>query len=379
MDYAAELYKLYFRDLVKDIARQSSDNSKSTPESEIEYIQQRLKDVGLDFLFERILNKNTFYQYNNDQVVGGKEQEANLKYNNGVDFSAMREKYRDSKDIIWVLQKTCAKYPKKKEQEEYDRNSYKQFKQLMNQIGFSEKEKQLYCPEIDILPNGETDIKYFRFNALDDNGEIIYSQQHQDVFSHNHIMESKEKYLFTEALGKMNLQEMHKNLQDLLKVCYKENNSIQAMNPEDVMRVAEYLSDLIPVIDENSILKSEEQLQEERIAVRYAVFKKLLMEGKYRKKSGCSQLRNILVKHYEDHILGKTLLEIVCSKEKSNIDQTLVIVEGYFDLLGQNLELFKHKVEKYREVCNKFQDKPYPIQVYRDMWEEVWNDSTENE
>lgn len=375
MDYVAELYKQFFRALVKDIARQYPDDSEDTLKLEMKYIQERLKDNGLDSLFESVLNRDTFYQFlDHHQEENITEYSRSIPYRGGVDFSSIRENGKATKDIVWILKRTFAKYQRGGNElvdRVDDRSSYEQFERLLEEIGFSDREKQFFYYTDKDSPSKEwEDNKYFRFNGLVDNGDIIYSQKDQDNNS-----------LFLNALNKSNLQEMHDKLKALLKGCYKkkESKSIQKMDVQKAIEVTEYLSDLLPVIDENSKLKSEEQLQEERIAVRYAVLKKLLMNGKYNNgKSGYEYLKNILVKHYEDHILGKMLLGIVCNQEEFNEDQILVMTEGYFDSLGQHLEDFKHTVEKYQKVCNKLQSNSYPIQLYRDMWEKVWNDSVEN-
>ena len=366
MDYAAELYEHWLRALVKDIARRYPDNSEDTLGAELEYIRKCLDDKGVGSLFECILNKDTFYQCLdciNNQEESITERRGLVPYRDGVDFSSIRDKV--TKDIVWILKRTVAKYPRGESEQVYDRNSYGQFEQLLKEIGLSDGEKQFfYYTDKDSPSKKWEDNKYFCFNGLVDNGDIIYSQSDQD-----------NNYLFLNALEKSNLQKMHEKLKDLLKLYYKkkESESIQEMDIQKAIEVAEYLSDLLPVIDENSKLKSEEQLQEERIAVRYAVLKKLLMNGKYNNgKSGYDYLENILVKHYEDYILGKMLLEIVCNQEEFNEDQILVITEGYFDSLGQHLEHFKHKVEKYRKECSKLQSNSYPIQLYRDMWEGIW-------
>lgn len=371
MDYAAELYRHCFRDLVKDIARQYPDNSEDTLKLEMEAIQKGLENKGLGPLFGNILNKDTYYQFLNNQEENITERRVRVPYRDGADFSSIRENGKVTKDIVWILKRTVAKYPKGENEQVHDRNSYGQFEQLLKEIGFSDREKQFfYYTDKDSPSKAGENNKYFCFNGLVDNGDIIYSQSDQD-----------NNCLFLNALEKSNLQKMHEKLKDLLKLYYKkkESESIQEMDIQKAIEVTEYLSDLLPVIDENSKLKSEEQLQEERIEVRYAVLRKLLKNGKCNNgKAIYEYLKNILVKHYEDHILGKMLLEIVCNQEEFNEDQILVILEGYFESLGQYLEHFKHKVEKYRTECSKLQSNSYPMQLYRDMWEKVWNDSVEN-
>ena len=62
MDYAMEMYKMFFRELVKEIAKKYPDNSEDTLKEETEYIKKRLEDEKLDFLFRLILNKDMYYR-----------------------------------------------------------------------------------------------------------------------------------------------------------------------------------------------------------------------------------------------------------------------------------------------------------------------------
>lgn len=383
-DYAAELYEHVFRRLVKNIAKQYPDNSQDTLKSEIEYIRKELRNVGLDSLFQEVLNKDTYYRWVCHSKVNGNKRVKNQMYHSEIDFSTIHKKYKKDIDIVWILTKSICKYPEESmiQEDNEDRDSNRQFRQLLEQLGFSDEEKQIFSYSD----------KAFYFNALEDNGDIIYEQLKQDLVMYNHFvarnMEEKVTYIFLKALPKNNLSTMRKKLRDLLNLCYKtrKSNSIQEMGVQDIIKVAECLSDLVPVIDQNSKLKRIERLREEQGAVRFAVFKKLLMGSK------CSEgdtryeyLEKVVMEHFRDHIVVKELFGTVCNEKESgqkefNEDQILVICGEYFELLGQNLEWFKYKVERYQEVCDALpQGESSSIQKYRDLWEKVWMEGCENE
>lgn len=379
INYAEEMYKSYLRDLIKDVAKKYPNNSEETLKLEMKYILERLKEKQIDFLFESILNKDMYFQCMDHQIIGSNEYRKGLERLREVDFSTVPQNYKRDKDIVWILQKGTIKYPKEDlmqpNREEKGRN--RQFRQLLEQLEFSDKEKQIFYYSD----------KEFYFNALGDNGDIIYRQLKQDIISYKGVMASmdnRDTYIFLNAVEKNNLSLMRGKLRDLLDLCYKPKTSkcIQKMCIQDIIKVAEYLSDLVPVIYQNSKLKSIEQLQEEQIAVRLIVFKKLLVDDKCGKgKSRYDSLEKIIVEHFHDHVLIKTFLNMMfdrkeTNEEKFNDDQILVISEGYFNSLGQNLRIFISKVEKYREVCNKLCGKSCPIQMYRDIWEEVWKDNS---
>lgn len=359
MDYAKELYELFLRDLIRDIAERQkySDDSEDAMKSELEYIKGKMDEKGIGFLFEKIMNKGIYYQCITSPEEmddeSGKKQKYFSKYE--VDFSSIRGTRKGGEDIVWILQGSGVSYPENPVKTRDD-NSYDQFELLLENIDFSDRGKQLFC---------YTD-KGYCFNGLEDNGDIIYRHKYQETTA-----------LFLNSIRKVKLINMHDKLKDLLKLCFgkQSSRSIKKINAEAVIKVAEYLSDLIPVIDENSKLKSEEQLQAEQIEVRYAVFKGFLMKG-----DNIDNLKNVLEKYYEDHILIKTLLEEVCDTGEFNDEQILIITEEYLDLLRQDIEQLKTKVERYKKLCKGVTVNPSPTQMYHDMWENVcvWNENFEN-
>ena len=378
-DYKVRIYEGFFRTLVKEIAKEFTEkypeNSEDTIQSEIEYIQERLEDAGLAYLFKGIINKDTFYQLCFNRTEEGKDAyKRRQEYSDIIDFAPIREKHEGSDDIIWILQRTGAKYRRGDEQVK-DRNSYRQFEQLLSQIGFTDREQELFY-------DSET---AFCFNALTDNGDRLYSQKEQDIVSHNGCgaigENAREKFLFLNALEKSNMQIMHEKLRNLIKLCYKtkDSKSIQKMDLQTAIKVADYLSDLVPVIDKNSNLKGEKQLQDDKMAVRFAVLKFFMKEESHIGESGNDPLKEILVKYYENQFFLKRLLDEVYDKDNFNDEQILVITEGYLDSLEKHFKYFKDRVIQYHKVCKEFQDSSDSIQIYRDMWEEVWNNSLENE
>ena len=60
MDYVAEFYKAYFRDLIKDIAEKYLNNQEETLESEMDFIRESLKKEGLYGLFEDSLTRRNY-------------------------------------------------------------------------------------------------------------------------------------------------------------------------------------------------------------------------------------------------------------------------------------------------------------------------------
>lgn len=403
MDYAALFYELCFRELIKDIAEycnsdwderekkkqeciwekekkkeeQECIRDKEKIADELEYIREKLEIHRMGFLFECILNKETYYKWLNANVVADNTKGEKQVNFGEVDFSSIRKNGGDIEDVIWILARSLAKYPRAKKEDEKryieDRTGYRQFEKLLSEINFPNGEEQLFI-------YGEST---YYFNALLDNGDIIYRLKQECIVSYNGIGMEKDKGLFLNALKESGLHVMHGKLRELLKLYDEssEGKSAQEIDSQKIMQMARHLSDLVPVIDRDSKLKDEEQLQKEQIAVRFAVVNHFLLQGKNVNGGlGNACLRNNFEKYFVNHILIKTLFEeIYNNKENSSKEQILVITEGYLDCLEQNLELFKDKVKLYQEICEKFQDKDEPYQMYRDMWEKVWNAGFENE
>lgn len=365
-----EMYKMFFRELVKEIAKKYPDNSEDTLKEETEYIKKRLEDEKLDFLFRLILNKDMYYRCFVNRDITPNAFQINSECIGNVDFRDMRERNKKSgykEDVVWLLQKSSARYPCGEYLNKSDRNSYKQFEQLMEQMDFSDREKQLFY---------DSDTTLY-FNGLRDCGGTIYSQQGVFMSEVN-----RTEYLFSHALKESNIFMMYDKLRDLLKICYKTTRGeiLQEMDIQTVIKVAEYLSDLVPVIDKDSKLKNKEQLLEEQVAIRFAVYRKFLLGGKSKNsKLGNEDWQSVLIKYFNDYVLVKTLLEEVGGTNNFNEDQILVIIEGYLDSLEQSLELFRDKVMQYQKVCKGLLGDSKSIQVYRDMWEAVWNNRCENE
>lgn len=370
MDYAVEMYKVFFRELVKEIAKEFPDNSEDTLEKEAEYIKNRLEDEKLDFLFRPILNKDMYYRCFANRDITPNVFKINSECIENVDFRDARERNKksgDERDLIWLLTRSNAKYPNGENISENQRNRYKQFEQLMEQLDFSDREKQIFY---------YSDAALY-FNGLMDCGDAIYDQQ--GVFM---TEGSRTEYLFSHALKESYIATMYDKFTGLLKLCYKTANRkvLQEMDTQTVIKVAECLSDLVPVIDKDSKLKNREQLQKDQIAIRFAVYRKFLMGGKdNNKNSGNKQWQNALVKYFNNYVLVKTLLEEVGDTNNFNEDQILVITEGYLDSLEQGLELFRDKVMQYKKACKGLLGDAKPIQAYRDMWEAVGNNRGENE
>ena len=218
MDYAVELYRLLLRDLVKDIVRELSENPKETLEAEMEYIRKRLEDKRAGFLLERALNEQSYWEWMVYENMGYNLEE-NYKRLQEVDFSSIRENGEHTKDIVWILIKSIAKYPKvtgdKEKIEDGDialktRNSYRQFGQLLEEMGFTNEEKELFRYD------GDT----FYFNALIDNGYMVYIEKQNPFPSDNgrmYDMNHKSDALFKIALKVSELHEMHGKLRDVIE------------------------------------------------------------------------------------------------------------------------------------------------------------------
>lgn len=401
VDYVIEWYRQCLRDLIKDIAKvqANSSGSENTIELEMEHIQKTLEKERVDFLFKSILNEKNYCQWLLDQTLDINEYRRRHRgfAIDEIDFSSIRNNIKDnnenegsrenendkeieksieqSKDIVWTLYRSGVRLAKDELIEE-DKFSYKQFELLLQQIGFSDEEKQIFC---------HSD-KEFWFNGLTDNGDTIYGLLHQEVLVHDGgrmLVHSHEKdtYLFSKALEGNKKDTMYDKLKKMLRLCYKtqKSESIQKMDAETAIKVAACLSDLIPIIDKNSKLKSEEQLQEERIVVRLAVIKKFMMQVKNdARKSEDGHLKNILKKYFEDYTLVKMLLEEVYNIGKFNEDQILLMTEGYLNMLDQSMKLFQQKVMQYQKECEKLKDKSIPSHMYRDIWESILNSRGEN-
>lgn len=405
MDYAASFYELCFRELIKDIAEYCNSDleerekkkkecalekegieeehecvlEKEMIEDELEYIRRQLEKRRMSPLFERILNKDTYYKWHmaNYLAVADKNREGQGRLGE-VDFSSIRKDGKDIEDIVWILKLSFAKYPKAKNEDkegcETDRSSYGRFEKLLSEIDIPNGEDQLFYYDEDTL----------YFNGLVDNGDIIYSLKQESHVSYGGIRRDKNEGLFLNALKRTNLQIMHQKLKDLLNLYNKftKEKSTQEIDAQKVIQMAEYFSDLVPIIDKDSKLKDEEQVQKERVAVRFAVVNHFLMQGMdVSGELGNTGLRNNFDKYFENHILIKTLFKEIYNRENINKEQVLVIIEGYLDFLEQNMEFFNEKVRQYQGICEKFQGKNmhYPIYMYRDMWEKVWNAEFENE
>ena len=116
---------------------------------------------------------------------------------------------------------------------------------------------------------------------------------------------------------------MHEKLLRVLKLlCYeeKDSKSVREMDVLEVIKVAEYLSDLIPIIDRNSKLKDGKRLLDERIEVRSAILKRFLFR-KNNKEISSDELKKVLVKYFEDRVLISTLVEEMINKEKFTDEQ----------------------------------------------------------
>lgn len=370
MDYAVEMYKVFFRELVKEIAEKFSDNSEDTLEAEMKYIEKRLEDEKLDFLFRPILNKDMYYRCYVNRDITPDVFKSNAECIENVDFKDVRERNKkngDKKDIIWLLMRNDAKYPNGENILEHQRGRYKQFEQLMEQMNFSDREKQIFY---------YSDAALY-FNGLRDCGDAIYDQQGEFESE-----KSRTESLFSGALKESYIATMYDKFTGLLRLCYKTANSkeLLEMDIQTVIKVAECLSELVPVIDKDSKLKSREQLKEDQMAIRFAVYKKKLMEGKENNEnSGNKQWQNTLMKYYNDYALVNTLLEEVGDTNNFNENQILVITEMYLDLMKHNIEFFRDSVARYKKVCKELLGDAKSISVCRDMWELVWKDRGENE
>lgn len=310
MDYGTEIYRGFFRKLVKDIAKEitekypetSKETSEKTLQLEMVYIRGRLENEGLDHLFKNIPTKETFYQLCYNKSEGKDEYKRRQEYFDAVDFSPILKEYKGNGDIIWILQRTGAKYRKGEGIQVNDRDSYRQFEQLLGQLNFTDREQELFYDSE----------RAFCFNALSDNGDGIYFQQQGMWLSHNGIYAGnggRNQCLFLNAMEKSNLQIMHEKLRELLDICYKTktSESIQEMDLEAAIKVAENLSDLVPVIDKNSILKKKKQLQEDKKAVYFAVFS-FFMKGKYHNGEPQNEsLKRIFEKYFENQLFLKWL------------------------------------------------------------------------
>lgn len=324
MDYVAEFYKAYFRDLIKDIAEKYLNNQEETLESEMDFIRESLKKEGLYGLFEDSLTRRNYniWRYGDPARLKEREEEKEspigriYKYVGEADFSDIRKSPRNRKDIVWILQGSQFRYPIKNA--DYingiprDSDSYRQFQQLLEQLGFTEREKQIF----------NYNDAYYYFNALTDNGDYIYSQEDED-----------DDIVFLNSLQKSDLDAMHEKLLRVLKLlCYeeKDSKSVREMDVLEVIKVAEYLSDLIPIIDRNSKLKDGKRLLDERIEVRSAILKRFLFR-KNNKEISSDELKKVLVKYFEDRVLISTLVEEMINKEKFTDEQILIMTEEYLN------------------------------------------------
>lgn len=375
MDYAVELYRLLLRDLVKDIVRELSENPKETLEAEMEYIRKRLEDKRAGFLLERVLNEQSYWEWMAYENMGYNLEE-NYKRSQEVDFSSIRENGEHTKDIVWILIKSIAKYPKvtgdKEKIEDGDialktRNSYRQFGQLLEKMGFTNEEKELFRYD------GDT----FYFNALIDNGNMVYIEKQNLFPSDNgwmYDMNHKSDALFKIALKVSELHEMHGKLRDVIEDYnkLKKKEEIREVDVQIIIQIAEKLSDLVPIIDRDSKLKSEKQLENERIAVRFVVLSHFLPQGKNNHEKMIEEWKKSNFESYcENQIFIKAFLGKLYERDAFNDKQILVITEEYLHFQEQDLKCFKDKVEQYKEICKTISDKDYPIEVYRDAWKQI--------
>ena len=404
MDYAASFYELCFRELIKDIAEYCNSNTeerekkkkecalekegieeghecvleKEMIEDELEYIRKKFENKKIRFLFEHILNKDTYYRWIDASLMADIIKGEGQGRFGGVDFTSIRKNGKAIEDIIWILKLSFAKYPKAKNEDkegcETDRSSYGRFEKLLSEIDFPNGEDQLFYYDEDTL----------YFNGLVDNGDMIYSLKQESNVAYGNIWRDKNEGLFLNALKLSNLQVMHQKLKDLLNLYNKftKEKSTQEIDAQKVIQMAAFFSDLVPIIDKDSKLKDEEQVQKERVAVRFGVVNHFLMQGMdVNGELGNTGLRNNFDKYFENHILIKTLFKEIYNRENINKEQVLVLIEGYLDFLEQSMELFNDKVRQYQGICEKFLGTIMhnSIDMYRDMWEKVWNAELENE
>lgn len=119
VDYAAILYKSYFRSLFKDVAKQYPDNSEDALELELKCIRENCEERNQGFLFDHIFNQSTYLRCLHNEVtamVSARKGSMNLKYSSEVDFKSLREMGKDtnaSEDVVWLLMMSMAKYPRR--------------------------------------------------------------------------------------------------------------------------------------------------------------------------------------------------------------------------------------------------------------------------
>lgn len=417
MNYAAEIYRGYLRELIKDMVRKYPDNSEESLEEEIEYLREKIEDEKIGWLFDNFMNKNTYYDILSMERFKKKnsinDAEGIPKLLVGVDFSDIRKKNKEKDiDIIWILQSAVAKLEYSKSSKVDDRTSLKEFEAMIAQMGFSGEEKKIFqYSEI-----------YFYFNALPDHGNSIYQHKNDPILNREpeknteeepeenteeepeedtekELKEDAEKdseeerkggfyaagnigrneALFLSSVKESNWREMHNQLKELLQLWKKVKKAKQDIDFKIIIRILNLFSALVPIVDEESKLKSEEQLNIDQVRICSAVSR--YFTKKWKEEGKKYDLQEEILKIFNMH-LG---LERVFEKKDDDVDfceeQMIIIIRAYFNYMESFCTEFINKVKEYRELCKGITDifKSASYNIYDDMWSEVWNNRSWNE
>lgn len=377
MDYLEEIYRCFFRTLIRDVVKncpeimkypentespENTENTERATKKEIEYIRVRLRDETINYLF----SKDVFYTLAS-QLGETTDKAEKIKGFGRVNFEDVRK--RNKKDLVWILQRGGAIFQYDKNNKIGDRRSFMMFESMLNEMEFSDKEKNIF-----INSGG-----YFYFNALTDNGDKIYEELRNPCTVYKGLLKTgsdKIEGIFLIALEKSNLQLEHDKLKDLIDLWEEISEGKQIMDFEKVMEISKYFVELVPVIDKEAILKSEEELNEDQMMIRLAVFKYYM---KTRKKDGKKyDLKDEILTISGFYHSLKRFFEEVYNEENFNEEQMMIISKGYFDYLDCNFEYFKNKVAEYKGLCKGLKGASAQYK-YDDMWRKVWSDHSENE